>query len=161
MRAHDRVVGFLAEQEARLCQLEAHEHREGPGDQEQEERRDEVLDPDHLVVGCETEVATPVAGGAVRSVLLFLIDLAARRPGEPHPEGADAGQKAEQREQVGEAEELAVAYQQASVIGQGQGADANGAAQDGTQHGPEEPRSQDAAHWGTPEPAGDSEPPGD
>ena len=40
-------------------QLGAHEHRHKAGGDEEEDRRDDVLDADHLVVGVDPEVVAP------------------------------------------------------------------------------------------------------
>ena len=44
---------------ARLRELGAEEHREQAADAEEDDRRDDVLDPDHLVVGVDPEVVAP------------------------------------------------------------------------------------------------------
>ena len=59
---------------ARLRELGAEEHREEAADAEEDDRRDEVLDADHLVVGVDAEVVAPRAR-AVAGVVL-----GARRP---------------------------------------------------------------------------------
>ncbi|MEY3186691.1 MAG: hypothetical protein RL675_515, partial [Bacteroidota bacterium] len=41
-------------------QLTAHDHRQQAADQQKEERRDDVLDADHLGIGVEAEEALPV-----------------------------------------------------------------------------------------------------
>ena len=78
---------------ARLRQLGAEDHRHQAPGEEEEDRRHEVLDSDHLVVGVDAEVVVPAAG-AVAGVVL-------RRGGvaeavlDPVVEGADAGQEAD------------------------------------------------------------------
>ena len=66
-----------------------------PADDEEEERRDEVLDPDHLVVGVDPEVVRPAVGAVARVVL------GERRPAgdpvEPVVERADPGEEADRR----------------------------------------------------------------
>ena len=49
----------VEELHARLRELGADEHREDAADDEEEDRRDEVLDADHLVVGVDAEVVAP------------------------------------------------------------------------------------------------------
>ena len=66
-----------------------------PPSDEEEERRDEVLDADHLVVGVDAEVVAP-AGGAVAGVVLGPRRAAADVV-EPVVEGADPEQEAERR----------------------------------------------------------------
>ena len=78
---------------AGLGQLRAHQHRDQPADQQEDERVDRVLDPDHLVVGVDPEVVLPRVG-AVAGVVLG----ARRAPGgpvEPVVEAADADQEGE------------------------------------------------------------------
>ena len=57
------------ELDARLGELRAHEERQQAGDREEGERRDQVLDADHLVVGVDPEVVLPGVG-AVAGVVL-------------------------------------------------------------------------------------------
>ena len=52
---------------ARLRQLGPHHLRERAADEQEEERGDRVLDPDHLVVGVDAEVVLPAAGAVARS----------------------------------------------------------------------------------------------
>ena len=52
-----QVVAGLDEGRVVARQLAADEHRVEPGDEEEEQHRDEVLDRDDLVVGAEAEVA--------------------------------------------------------------------------------------------------------
>ena len=54
----------VQELHARLGELGADQHRQQAADEEEEERGDRVLDPDHLVVGVDAEVVAP----AVRAV---------------------------------------------------------------------------------------------
>ncbi len=54
---------------ARLGELRPHEQGDEAGDQVEAERRDEVLDADHLVVGVDAEVVAPGVG-AVSGVIL-------------------------------------------------------------------------------------------
>ena len=76
-----------------LRELGAEDHRHEPADDEEEERRHEVLDADHLVVGVDAEVVAPAVGAVARVVL------GPRRPAgdvvEPVVEGADAGEEAD------------------------------------------------------------------
>ena len=46
---------------AGLGELGAHDHRQQAAEQEEEEGRDDVLDPDHLVIGVELEVVPPAS----------------------------------------------------------------------------------------------------
>ncbi len=79
---------------SRLGQLGADQHREQAPDEQEEERGDRVLDPDHLVVGVDLEVVPPGVG-AVGRVLLGARRLA-RSPVEPVVGGADPDEE-EQR----------------------------------------------------------------
>ena len=55
------VVGLrVHELHPRLGELGAEEHRHQAADDEEDERRHEVLDADHLVVGVDLEVVLPV-----------------------------------------------------------------------------------------------------
>ena len=54
---------------ARLSELGPEEHRQETADDEERHRRDEVLDPDHLVVGVRAEVVLPLARAVPRVVL--------------------------------------------------------------------------------------------
>ena len=84
------------ELEARLRELGAEEHRHEPADREEHERRDQVLDPDHLVVGVDPEVVLPRVRAVARVVL------GPRRAAgdvvEPVVERADAREEADRRE---------------------------------------------------------------
>ena len=80
---------------ARLRELGADEQREHPAGEEEEDRRDEVLDADHLVVGVDPEVVAP-ALGAVAGVV-FRAGREAERVVHPVVEGADAGEEADRR----------------------------------------------------------------
>ena len=80
---------------ARLRELRAEEHREEAADAEEDDRRDEVLDADHLVVGVDAEVVAPGAG-AVAGVVVDPRRPAARVVG-PVVEAADPGEEAERR----------------------------------------------------------------
>ena len=51
----------------RLGQLGAEQHRQEAADDEEEHRRDQVLHPDHLVVGVRAEVVAPAAARRGRS----------------------------------------------------------------------------------------------
>ena len=97
MDREQAVVGVrIHELAARLRELRADEHRHQAADEEEEERRADVLHADHLVVGVDLEVVLP----AVRAVVLVVVDdLAAARPGEPVVEAADAGQEPERHHQ--------------------------------------------------------------
>ncbi len=64
-----------------------------PPGEEEEDRRHEVLDSDHLVVGVDPEVVAPAAG-AVAGVVLGL-GRVAEAVLDPVVEGADAGQEAD------------------------------------------------------------------
>jgi hypothetical protein len=72
-------------------QLGAHEQREHAAGEEEEDRRDEVLDPDHLVIGVHAEVVLPRVR-AVPGVILGLRRLS-ERVVRPVVERADAGEK--------------------------------------------------------------------
>ena len=52
-----------------LRELGAHEHRQQAADEEEEDRRDDVLDADHLVVGVDAEVVAPAVRAVARVVL--------------------------------------------------------------------------------------------
>ena len=82
----------------RLGELDADQHRQQAADEQEEERGDRVLDPDHLVVGVDAEVVAP-AVGAVAGVVLGP-GQPARRPVEPVVAGPDPDQERERdREQ--------------------------------------------------------------
>ena len=92
----EAVEGLRVEElHARLRELGAHQHREQAADQEEDDRRDEVLHADHLVIGVDAEVVLP-AVRAVRRVILR-----ARRLAEgvvdPVVERAEPGEEAERR----------------------------------------------------------------
>jgi hypothetical protein len=108
VRAEDLVVGLFPQQQAGLRQLEAHEHREGACDEEQGERRREILDADHLMIGGEAEVTTPVARRPVRVMLFLDVHLPPGSPYQPEAEGADSDQETDQREEIAEPEDFAV-----------------------------------------------------
>ena len=78
---------------ARLCELGAEEHREHAAGAEEEDRRDEVLDTDHLVVGVDAEVVLPRA----RTVTGVILGprRATTHVVQPVVEPADAGEEAE------------------------------------------------------------------
>ena len=60
VRREEAVVGLRVDDlHARLGELGAEEHRHQAAEREEEERRDEVLDADHLVVGVDLEVVLP------------------------------------------------------------------------------------------------------
>ena len=60
-------VFALDEVRARLRQLRAHQHRQQPADQQEDERVDRVLDADHLVIGVDAEVVLPACRRRGRS----------------------------------------------------------------------------------------------
>ncbi len=74
-------------------ELGAHDHREEAAREQEEDVGDEVLDPDHLVVGVHPEVVAPRAG-SVAGVVLGLGRLP-DRPAHPVVEASDPGQEAE------------------------------------------------------------------
>ena len=76
-------------------ELGAEQHRHHPAGDEEEDRRDQVLDADHLVVGVRAEVVLP-RPAAVRRVVLRDRRRAARVP-EPVVERAEAGEEADRR----------------------------------------------------------------
>ena len=81
------------ELQPRLGQLRAEEHREQAADREEEEGRDEVLDPDDLVVGVHAEVVPPASRAVARVILRSR--RAARHVVEPVVERADPGEEAD------------------------------------------------------------------
>ena len=90
----EAVVGLrVHELHARLRELGAEEHRHQAAEREEDERRREVLDTDHLVVGVDLEVVLPV----VRAVVGMVVRLRrpARDPVEPVVERADPEQEAD------------------------------------------------------------------
>ena len=97
-RVHrDQAVEGLVVDELhpRAGELGAEDHRHQPGGDEEEDRRHEVLDPDHLVVGVRAEIVGPGAP-AVRRVVLRL----GRRPdrvADPVVERPDPGEEADRR----------------------------------------------------------------
>ena len=78
---------------ARLRQLGAHDHRHQPAEDEEEEGGDDVLDPDHLVIGVHPEVVLPGVGAVARVVLGDRGS--AGGPAEPVVEAADADDEGE------------------------------------------------------------------
>ena len=76
-----------------LGELGADQHRDQAADEEEEEGGDDVLDPDHLVIGVELEVVAPDC----RAVLGVVLGDRRRAggPAEPVVEGAEADQEAE------------------------------------------------------------------
>ena len=80
---------------ARLRELGAEEHREHAADAEEDDRRDDVLDADHLVVGVDAEVVAP----RLRTVTRVILGprRAAARVVEPVVEPAEADEEAERR----------------------------------------------------------------
>ena len=92
----EAVVRLLVEVlDPRLGQLGADEHREHPAGEEEEDRRHEVLDADHLVVGVDAEVVAPALGAVARVILGA--GRVAERVVDPVVEGADAGEEADRR----------------------------------------------------------------
>ena len=64
----EAVEGLRVDElQPRLRQLGAEDHRHQPADDEEDERRGDVLDADHLVVGVDTEVVPPAVGAVARS----------------------------------------------------------------------------------------------
>ena len=78
-------------------QLGAHDHRQQAAEQHEEERGDDVLDADHLVVGVDAEVVLP----RVRAVpgMVLRARRAARHVIDPVVEGADPDEEEQRREQ--------------------------------------------------------------
>ncbi len=76
-----------------LRELRAYEHREQAAGEEEEDRRREVLDADHLVVGVDAEVVLPRARAVTRVILGPR--RAAERVVRPVVERADAGEEAD------------------------------------------------------------------
>ena len=80
---------------SRLRQLGPEDHRHQPAEDEEDERRHEVLDPDHLVVGVDLEVVLPDVGAVVGVVV------GPRRPAgdpvQPVVERAEAEQEPDRR----------------------------------------------------------------
>ena len=94
--AEQPVVGVrVHELHARRRQLGAHEHRQQAADEHEEERGDDVLDADHLVIGVDAEVVLPRVRAVARVVLRAR--RAAGRPVEPVVEGADADEEEQRR----------------------------------------------------------------
>src|SRR5439155_1389897 len=87
-----RMVTIVTRQ-FRAVELGAHDHRDQPADEKEEEARADVLDPDDLVVGVELEVVPPRAGAVLGVVLRD--GRRADRPPQPVVEGADPGEEAE------------------------------------------------------------------
>ncbi len=66
----EAVEGLVVDElHARPRELGAEEHRHHPAGDEEDDRRDEVLDPDHLVVGVRAEVVRPGLAAVARVVL--------------------------------------------------------------------------------------------
>ena len=85
----EAVVGLRVEVlRPRLRELRADDHRQQAAGEQEEDRRHQVLDPDHLVVGVDAEVVPP----AVRAVAGVVFGRGGRadRPADPVVEGADA-----------------------------------------------------------------------
>ena len=80
----------------RRRELRAEGLGEHAADQEEHERRDQVLDPDHLVVGVDLEVVAPAVGAVVG---VALGELRADDVLRPVVEAADAGDEAERHDQ--------------------------------------------------------------
>ena len=76
-----------------LRQLGAHEHREHSAGEEEEDRRRDVLDPDHLVIGVDPEVVRPAASAVTR--VIFGLRGLAEGPREPVVERAEPGEEAD------------------------------------------------------------------
>src|SRR5438094_357863 len=74
-------------------ELGAEQHREQAADAEEEDRRDDVLDADHLVVGVDAEVVAP----ALRAVTGVVLGQrrAAERIASPVVEAADPDEEPE------------------------------------------------------------------
>ena len=81
---------------AGLGELGPEEHRHEPADDEEHERRREILDADHLVIGVDPEIVLP----GMRAVTGMILGESRppRDPVEPVVEGADAEQKADRPE---------------------------------------------------------------
>src|SRR6185437_11834813 len=81
--------------DARPGELRADEQRKQAAGEEEEDRRHEILDADHLVVGVDPEVVLPALRAVTRVILRLRrgADAVAR----PVVEGADAGKKADRR----------------------------------------------------------------
>jgi hypothetical protein len=61
MDGEELVVGLRVDEvRLRPGELGTHEHREQTAREEEEDRRRDVLDPDHLVIGVDPEVVRPV-----------------------------------------------------------------------------------------------------
>ena len=94
MHREQAVEGLVVDElHPRLGELGAHEHGQQAGDDEEDDRRDQVLDPDHLVVGVDPEVVAP-AVRAVTGVVLRHGRLAAR-VARPVVEAAEADEEAD------------------------------------------------------------------
>ena len=91
--AADVPEGAQGPWRAFAAELGADQHRDQAAAEEEEEGGDDVLDPDHLVIGVEAEVVLP-RGRPVLGVLLGNGRLA-RCPAEPVVEAAQSDQEAE------------------------------------------------------------------
>ena len=94
--AEEAVVRVRVDElRARRRELGAHEHRQQAADEHEEERGDDVLDPDHLVIGVDAEVVLP----GVRAVARVVLGprRAPGRPVEPVVEGAEADEEEQRR----------------------------------------------------------------
>ena len=102
VRRDQAVVGVAREVlVARRRELRAEGLGEHAADQEEHERRDQVLDPDHLVVRVDLEVVAPAVGAVVG---VPLGQLRADDVLRPVVEAADAGDEAERHESIRQVE---------------------------------------------------------
>ena len=93
VRGEDRVVARgVDDLRPRLGELSADQHRQQATDEKEEEGGDDVLDPDHLVIGVEGEVVAP-GGGAMARMVLGAGRLS-QCPANPVGERAEADQEA-------------------------------------------------------------------
>ena len=95
----DQAVVLLAGEELQpgLGELGAERLRAEPANQEEDERRDQVLDPDHLVVGVDLEVVLPAIGAVV--VVVLGLRRRADHVAEPVVEAADAEDEADRHQE--------------------------------------------------------------
>jgi hypothetical protein len=88
----EAVIGAGIDQlGAGLCELGPDQHRQQAADEEEEEGGDDVLDPDHLVIGVEGQVVAPARGTVIGVVLGP--GGSPQRPAEPVADRAEADQE--------------------------------------------------------------------
>ena len=97
VHGHHRVVRLRPhDRPARVHQLDAHEHRQQAGDEKQSDKRDQILNSDHFVVGGKRKVAPE----AVRLLRRSRFVLQTKPPPRPVVPDSGAEQPADQKDKV-------------------------------------------------------------